>query len=280
MSSVSAQTGHGVVREGLVMKSVILGRDQRYTLYLPPDYETSNRRYPVVYLLHGYTDDDTGWLQFGEVNGIADAAIAQMEIPPMIIVMPDGGVSWYINDYQNKVRWEDMMFNELIPHIDATYRTRASSRYRGIAGLSMGGYGATILSMRRPDLFSACAAFSAAYLMEEDVLTMPAENYDPTFGILYGEKLTGEARLTAHWKTYSVLHQAAVMPEAQLKRVRWYFDCGDGDFVSPSNAQLHITLHQRGIPHEYRARDGEHTWTYWRTGLKDGLAFIGQSFHQ
>ncbi|MCR4396427.1 MAG: esterase family protein, partial [Candidatus Saccharicenans sp.] len=116
-----AETGiiNGQVLEGLTVQSKILGKEVRYTIYLPPDYQTSSRRYPVVYLLHGYTDNDTGWLQFGEVNLTADRAIAERQIPPMIIVMPDGGVSWYINDYQNKVRYEDFFFQEFIPYIDA-----------------------------------------------------------------------------------------------------------------------------------------------------------------
>lgn len=108
------------------MKSGILGRDVNYAVYLPPDYETSGRRYPVVYLLHGYTDDESGWIQFGKVNLAADRAIAAREIPPMIIVMPDGGATFYINDCQDKVRYEDMFIQELIPHIDKTYRNPAA----------------------------------------------------------------------------------------------------------------------------------------------------------
>ena len=80
----------------------------------------------------------------------------------MIIVMLDAGVSWYINDYQNKVRYEDMFIQELIPYIDKTYRTRPKKEFRGVAGLSMGGWSALVYSMRHPDMFAACAAFSSA----------------------------------------------------------------------------------------------------------------------
>src|SRR5436190_12921583 len=96
--SIYAQAPRGNVAEGLTVDSKILGKAVRYSIYTPYDYATSNRKYPVVYLLHGYTDNDTGWLQFGEAHMIADEAIAKREIPPMIIVMPDGGVSWYINN--------------------------------------------------------------------------------------------------------------------------------------------------------------------------------------
>jgi enterochelin esterase-like enzyme len=115
----------GKVLETRTVKSNILARDVKYTVYLPADYETSERTYPVVYLLHGYSDDNTGWLQFGEVNRYADQAIAAGTIPPMIIVMPDGAKSWYINAYDGKESYEDFFFNEFMPSIEKTYRIKA-----------------------------------------------------------------------------------------------------------------------------------------------------------
>ena len=163
------------VQEGLHVASAILGRDVHYAVYLPPDYASSARRYPVVYLLHGYTDDESGWVQFGEIGPAADRAIADRTIPPMIIVMPDGGVAWYVNDYQNKVRWEDMFVQEFIPHIDATFRTRPQREFRGVAGLSMGGWGTLVYAFRHPDLFAAAAAFSAAVWTDEEIVAMKKE---------------------------------------------------------------------------------------------------------
>ena len=84
--------------EGVTMSSSLLNRGVRYSIYLPPDYYVSNRRYPVVYLLHGYTDDETGWTQFGEADRITDQGIRAGTLPPMIIEMPDGGVTWYMNE--------------------------------------------------------------------------------------------------------------------------------------------------------------------------------------
>jgi len=271
---------YGKVLESLSMKSVILGKEVKYSIFLPPDYETSSRSYPVVYLLHGYTDNETGWIQFGEVQMIAGKAIADQKIPPMIIVMPDGGVSWYINDYQGKVRWEDMLVQEFIPFIDKTYRTRPDKQYRGIAGLSMGGYGSLVNCFRHTDLFAACAAFSAGVFTDEELSSQPQDMFDGLFGHLYGENLTGTARLTDHWKKYSVINLAETIQEDQLKSVRIWIDCGDDDFLTIGNAVLHIALTKRHIPHEYRVRDGSHTWEYWRTGLVDGLGFIGQGFHR
>src|SRR4051812_41140826 len=87
----------GKILEQKTVASKVLNRDVKYTVYLPPDYETSERNYPVVYLLHGYTDDNTGWLQFGEINRYADKGILEGTIPSMIIVMPNGDSSWFIN---------------------------------------------------------------------------------------------------------------------------------------------------------------------------------------
>jgi enterochelin esterase-like enzyme len=270
----------GQVLEGLHFTSSILGRDVNYAVYLPPDYAVSTRRYPVVYLLHGYTDNESGWIQFGEVNAAADRAIADREIPPMIIVMPDGGVTWYINDHQNKVRFEDMFVQEFIPHIDASYRTRPEREFRGVAGLSMGGWGTLVSAMRHPDLFAACAAFSAAVWPDDEILSMKQDIWDKVVGPVLGPGLTGKERLTPHFRKYSPLELARTLPEESLKKVRYYIDCGDEDFLIKGNCALHILLNDRKIPHEFRVRDGAHTWSYWRTGIIDGLKFIGQSFHR
>jgi len=269
----------GQVQESLKMNSKILGRDVKYTLYLPPDYATSQRRYPVLYLLHGYTGGDTDWVQFGEAHHTADKAIAAGEIPPMIIVMPDGRNDWYANDYQGKNRYEDMFIQELIPFIDATYRTRPKKEFRAIAGLSMGGYGALHLAAKNTEMFAAVAALSAAVLTDQEIMDSPKDRYDQMFAWIYGPG-EGEARLTDHWKKYSVLNLMKTVPADKLKSVRWYIDCGDDDFLYKGNDTLHTTMRDMNIPHEYRIRDGAHTWTYWRTYLIEGLKFVGQSFRR
>lgn len=270
----------GQVLEGLHFSSAILGRDVNYAVYLPPDYQTSSRRYPVVYLLHGFTDSEIAWVQFGEVNLAADRGIAAREIPPMIIVMPDAGVTWYINDVQGKVRYEDMFIREFLPHIDASYRTRPERDYRGVAGLSMGGWGALTYSMRHPDLFAACAAFSAAVWPDEAVAAIDQPHYEELFGDLFGHKLAGPARLNAHFRAHNPLDLAVSLSVESLKKVRYYLDCGDDDFLFKGNAVLHETLLGRKVPNELRVRDGGHNWPYWRSGIVDGLKFIGGSFHR
>lgn len=270
----------GQVVERVSMPSAVLGRDVNYAVYLPPDYATADRRYPVVFLLHGYTDDESAWVQFGEVNLAADRAIAAREIPPMIIVMPDAGVTWYINDYQNKVRYEDMFVQEFVPFVDRTYRTRPKREFRGVAGLSMGGWGSLVYAMRHPDLFAACAAFSAAVWTDEDFMAWDDKRMAGMFNPVFGAHLAGPARLTPHYQSYSPMDLAKALNVDELKKVRYYLDCGDDDFLFKGNAALHIALADRKVPHEFRVRDGGHTWSYWRTGIVDGLKFIGQSFHR
>jgi S-formylglutathione hydrolase FrmB len=270
----------GKVIEEKTVKSTALNRPVKYTIYLPADYETSERTYPVVYLLHGYTDNHTGWLQFGEINRLADAAIADGTIPPMIIVMPNGDSSWYINSYDGKEKYEDFFVNEFMPTIEKTYRIKADRRYRGIAGLSMGGYGTLILSLKHPELFSAAAPLSAAVFDDNAMTSMPDQNYENTFGQLYGRGLKGKDRLNNAWYNNSVLKIVETKSAADLRKVRYWIDCGDDDFLTKGNCLLHIALTEKGVPHEYRVRDGAHTWTYWRTGIIPALAFIGDGFHQ
>jgi len=274
------QISRGFVKEGLVINSKILNQDVRYTIYLPFDYETSQRYYPVVYLLHGYTDNDMGWLQFGEANMIADEGIANREIPPMILAMPDGGVSWYINNFDNSVRYEDFFIEEFIPYIEANYRVRAERRYRGVAGLSMGGYGTLVYALRHPDMFAACAAYSAAIYTEEEILAHDSARWERTESIVYGPGLEGKDRLTEHLLAYNPLEIVKNAEDKKFNRLRIYIDCGDDDFLYRGNDAFHTLLRNLEVPHEYRVRNGGHSWSYWRSGLLDGLKFIGGSFHQ
>jgi enterochelin esterase-like enzyme len=266
----------GKVVENLVMKSEILPYDVSYCVYFPPGYEESTRRFPVVYLLHGYSDREWAWVQFGEIQEAVDQAVSSRKIPPMIIVMPDGKVSFYVNDYRRKEKYEDMFIQELIPHIDAAYRTRPQQEYRGIAGLSMGGYGALTLSMRHMDLFSGCAAFSAAIWTDESI--SDPQGYDRFFKEIFGP--LKEGNLPEHFRKYNPLDIVRITEPDVLTKVRYYIDCGDDDFLIAGNCALHLLMTEKEIPHEFRVRDGGHSWIYWRTGIIDGLQFIAQRFHR
>ena len=275
-----AQYTRGMVKESLTLDSKILGKQVKYTIYLPYDYETSNRLYPVTYLLHGYGDNDMGWVQFGEANLIADECIANREIPPMIIAMPDGGVSFYINNFDNSVRYEDFFIQEFMPYIEKTYRIRAEKRFRGIAGLSMGGFGTLNFALKYPDKFAACVAFSAAIFSEESVMATDEKGWAWIMGALYGPYQEGAARLTEHYHKNNPFDVTTAKGKEAYNNLRILIDCGDDDFLTDDNCRLHIHLDKLGIKHEFRMRDGAHNWTYWRTGLPAGLKFIGDSFHQ
>lgn len=270
----------GKVLEGKVVKSVILGREVKYSIYLPADYESSARKYPVVYLLHGYSDNETAWVQFGAVNKAADQLTASGEINPVIIAMPDGGVSWYINDSEGKNKYMDFFQKEFIPAIEKEYKARSSAEYRAIAGLSMGGYGSLIHSLKYPSMFSACAALSAAVWSNEEVKTLPKERYTKLFSKIYGanSEAEGDDRLSKHWKEHSVIDLVKTLPSDSLKKVRLYIDCGDDDFLTVGNMSLHIALKEKNIKHEFRMRDGYHNWDYWRSGIYDALRFIAKGF--
>ena len=97
---------------------------------------------------------------------------------------------------------------------------------------------------------------------------------------MFGINLKADARLTNQWYANSVLDIVAKESTDSLKRVRYWIDCGDDDFLTNANCLLHIELTNKHVPHEFRMRDGAHNWTYWRTGITDALQFIGDSFHQ
>ena len=220
------------------------------------------------------------WIQFGEANLIADNAIANQEIPPMILVMPDGGVSYYINNFDNSVRYEDFFFQEFLPYIESNYRIRTEKRYRGISGLSMGGYGTLVNALKHPDMFTACAAFSAAIYNDDEIMKVSQSDWEMKYAVLYGHNLKGNDRINETFINNSPFHIIQNSDPEKIKQLRIYFDCGDDDQFSESNSLFHVQLLQKGIPHEFRTRDGSHQWNYWRSGLIDALKFIGKSFHQ
>ena len=271
----------GRVSESLVIQSKILGKDVKYSVYLPANYETAARSFPVLYLLHGYSDDETGWNQFGEVEKITNESISKGDATQMIIAMPDAGVSWYINDAAGKVKFEDFFIKEFIPYIDSVYKTRAKKEYRAVAGLSMGGYGSLVYGLKHPDLFAACAPLSAAVFNDEDLIKMPAQDWTRyKFNELFGSNEAGKKRLTNTWDHNAILRIVASTPADKLNQVRFYIDCGDDDFLIKGNMELHALMTDLKIKHEFRVRDGSHDWSYWRTALPEVLKFVTESFHR
>jgi enterochelin esterase-like enzyme len=264
----------GVVYDNLSLSSKILKMDRKYSIYLPPDYDVSKRSYPVLYLLHGSGDDQTGWVQFGEVNRIADKAINDGTATAMIIVMPDAntGRRGYFNSITGDFLYEDFFFQELIPFIEKTYRVRSEKRYRAVAGLSMGGGGTIVYAMHHPEMFAAACPLSAGNGLQEWA----------TFRDMYKKTNPdlSESVVADYYKKHNGIELADRIADDQIKAVRWYIDCGDDDPRSESNSKFHVALNKKGVPHEFRIRDGAHTWSYWRSALPEVLGFITQSFHQ
>ena len=268
---------NGKVYDNLSMHSEILKMDRKYAVYLPAGYETSERRYPVLYLLHGAGDDHTGWIQFGEVEHIADRAILEGTSTPMIIIMPDasGELKGYLNKPNENWSYEDFFFQEFIPFIEKTYRIKAEKRYRAIAGLSMGGGGTFFYALHHPGLFCAACPLSAScgpISLDNPGVYRAAKGFE--------WNSLSETEREERLKLSSVYYLVNNMPDDQKKAVSWYLDCGDDDFLFEGNSMVHIAMRKNGIPHQYRVRDGGHTWTYWRSALPEVFKFITVSFHQ
>lgn len=264
----------GKVFDNLTLTSKILKSERKYAIYLPPDYETSGRSYPVLYLLHGAGDDQTGWVQFGEVLNITDKAIAEGTSTPMIIVMPDAntGRRGYFNDVKGDWNYEDFFFKELIPFVEKKYRIKSDKRSRAVAGLSMGGGGTFVYALHHPEMFSSACPLSAAvgsFSLEDTKKALSRNNPN-----------VADSTVTNYYNRQSVLALVNNMPDDQKKAVRWYIDCGDDDFLFEGNALVHIAMRKKEVPHEYRVRDGGHTWTYWRGSLPKVLGFVSDAFHQ
>jgi len=269
-SILTAQVGK--IYDNLSLTSKILKMDRKFSIYLPADYESSNRSYPVLYLLHGSGDDQTGWVQFGEVNSIVDKAIKEGKSTDMIIVMPDAntGRRGYFNSIKGDFPYEDFFFQELIPYIEKNYRVRAEKQFRAVAGLSMGGGGAIIYAMHHPEIFATACPLSASFLTQN---TNHFKNPTDTSG------QTTE-QIDTYNKQLNPISLVENMTDIQKNQIRWYFDVGDDDNLSEGNFALHMAMCKKGIVHEFRIRNGGHNWSYWREALPEVLDFVSQGFHR
>jgi len=265
---------NGKVYDNLSMTSTILKSERKFAVYLPPDYETSQRSYPVLYLLHGAGDDQTGWVQFGEILQIADKTIKEGKATPMIIVMPDAntGHRGYYNDIKGEWRYEDFFFEELIPYVEKTYRIKSDKRYRAVAGLSMGGGGSFMYALHHPEMFSSACPLSAY------IGPLSIEQFKKS-QIKKNESYP-DSVIKNYYEYHNALSLINKMPKKQIKAVRWFIDCGDDDFLYEGNSLVHIAMRKKEIPHEFRVREGHHSWTYWRESLPVVLKFVSDAFHQ
>ena len=264
----------GKVYDNLSMTSTILKSERKFAVYLPPDYETSQRSYPVLYLLHGSGDDQTGWIQFGEVLQIADNTIKDGKATPMIIIMPDAntGHRGYFNDIKGEWLYEDFFFEELIPYVEKTYRIKNEKQYRAVAGLSMGGGGSFMYALHHPEMFSSACPLSAY------IGSLSIEQFKKR--LLRNNESYADSVIQNYYEHHNALSLINNITKEKAKVVRWFIDCGDDDFLYEGNSLVHIAMRKKEIPHEFRIRDGGHSWTYWRKSLPVVLEFVSDAFHQ
>jgi len=259
---VNGQTAEGK----LVMQSIeskALDSTLTYNIYLPPQYNLTEKSYPVFYLLHGYVGDHTDWPKKGFVNEKMDRMLAAGKTKPFIIVMPDAHNSWYVNS-DPEVSWgnyETAIVNDLRKHVENSYRTIDSSNSRYIAGLSMGGYGALHLAFKYPYLFKAAASLSGAFMPE-----LPQNILDILEGT-FGEP--------ANHKKYQQENPFHLATTDSSRQMPVYITCGDDDKgLFHYSIAMYDTLQKKGYTSELRITDGGHSWDVWSKEIEDVIEFF------
>lgn len=274
--AIEAQS-QGTVYESKTLFSNILKMDRKFSIYLPAGYESSDRSYPVLYLLHPAGPANTipnqqSWLYYGGLKQYLDKAIESGEIVPMIVVTPDANFGSkrisYFNDPEGDFNFEDFFFKEFIPYIEKNYRCRTEKDSKAIAGASLGGAAVLQYVVHQPDKFSVACALSAA-----------VRKYDSEY--LKNKFPNVSDKVLIEWyKPYDVITYFENLPEKTESKTKWYISCGDDDHLSPNNALLHIAMKSKSIPHEFRIHNGAHDWSYWRNVLPEFMTYISDSFRK
>jgi S-formylglutathione hydrolase FrmB len=237
-----------------VIKSEILKRPVRYCAFLPPGFdEDKARQYPVLYFLHGLSDNEQSLLNFGGWDVVSDLR-RQGKVGDFVILAPSGGHTFYLNSENGKLRYEDFLQKEFMPQMEKKYRALATPATRGITGISMGGYGALRLAFKFPNQFAAVSAQMPALLpglpkdMSSGTPGSPAAMLSEVFGS------------PAYFDRNNVFYFARTDSPASLKRLKIYFDVGNNDdYGFEQGAQaLDKLLTSRGIPHEFHIYSGGH----------------------
>ncbi len=279
--SCNSFAGSGLrIMESMVMHSSILKQDVHFSVCLPKNYYETKASFPVVYLLHGLGDDETSWLEYGQISQYSDKAVAAGETVPMIFIMPEAFRTYYVNDYTGSFLYQDMFINELVPYIDGYFRTISDSRHRAVMGYSMGGFGALILHLKYPDVFGAAVPLSISIRTDEQYITEDASGWDDQWGRLFGEPgLKEYDRLTDYYIQNSPFHFLYQITKNDINKLNIYIDNGDKEqTLCRSNEELHILMRNMNIPHQYRVRSGGHSFDYWCSVLPNALRFISDAF--
>lgn len=256
--------------------SAILRRAVPYCVLLPPSYDAnSTRRYPVLYFLHGLGEDEQILLTSGGWN-VIQALWEQKQIGEFLVVTPSADRSFYVDSRDGRARYEDFLIREFLPFIEGRYRIRAERRYRGVSGVSMGGYGALRLAFRYPELFGSVSAHSAA-LVEKLPGAAGSDPREEALARILGPAF-GSPFDRAFWERQSPFTLARNGPRPRGLRI--YFDCGTEDeFGFDAGAEaFHNLLLSRGIPHEFHLYPGGHNWSYFAQHLPASLEFHSRAF--
>jgi len=255
--------------------SRILRHEVAYCVLLPPTYDAEKtRRYRVLYFLHGLGGNEQMLLQMGGFNIVEDLW-EQQQLGEFLIVTPAAGSSFYINSRDGHEPYEDFLLQEFFPAIEKRYRAHAGRAFRGIGGISMGGYGALHLAFRHPELFSSVSAQSAALI--EKLPSVTVANPPLRAGLRALGDVFGSPPDPQFWDRNSPLVLAR---KADLTGLKIYFDCGTEDgfgFYNGAEA-LDKLLTSRHIPHEFHLYPGEHSWSYFIEHLSASLEFHSSAF--
>jgi S-formylglutathione hydrolase FrmB len=231
-------------------------------LVIRPDaYAEDLGPYTVVYLLHGWSGNQEGWLR--EAPQLLDMS----DRYGMLIVCPDGGYdSWYFDSpVDSTVRYETFIARELVGYIDRFYNVKPLSSGRAITGLSMGGHGALWLAARHPEVFGAAGSMAGGL----DIRKFPVNNWDIA-GVLGDPKTHWE-----NWESGAVVNQ---IPLFQRNKQALIIDCGTEDFFLEANRSMHRQLQEAGVPHEYTERPGKHNGAYWGNAVDHHMLFFYKFF--
>ncbi len=233
-------------------QNTVLEKMTSFTAIVPDDKPGP---FPVLYLLHGLSDDHTAWTRRSNIERYMDGL-------PLIVVMPNGERSFYTDSQSNpKAAFETYLTRDLVGFVDRTFRTIPTREGRVLAGLSMGGYGAVKLALKHPDLFCAAVSHSGAVGFGQRTFDAGSE-----WAAIMGENAAGGPN--------DIFALAETLDRNNLPALR--IDCGVDDFLIEENRALNAHLTALGIAHEYEEHPGEHNWVYWNFRILDTLKFFGQ----
>ena len=256
--------GWSTILQHRTFQSQRMKREVGYSIFLPPDYETSGRRYPVIYWLHGSGGNEISGARVAEH---LKQAIASGQARPVIVVFPNGGKKTEYRDWpEQNILPESMIIHELIPYIDATYRTEATPRSRAIEGMSMGGNGALKLAFKYPELFGSVVAYAGSYNR------LPLDGY---FAGVAAEQQAWIAKLSQWYSPDDDVFELAKKNGGRMGPLRIRFIVGTKDISMDDAEALHAWLKSLRLPHEYEillgvAHDSE---TYYRKAGVRGFQF-------